>query len=58
MILTLILMVNCISRYHLLYIFRKRKDQVSKKNKMDVIRYLSLGIAPLMGHMSSITHLI
>lgn len=42
---TLVFLVNHISRYHVLYIFRKRKDQTfEQKNKMGVFRFLSLVI--------------
>jgi len=46
MTLTIVFLVNYISRYHVLYIFRKNKDQTLKqKNKMGESRFLSLVIA-------------
>jgi len=46
MTLTIIFLVNYISRYHVLYIFRKKKDQALKqKNKMGEFSFLSLVIA-------------
>ena len=46
MTLTIVLLVNYIRRYHVLYIFRRSKNQALKhKNRMGEFRFLSLVIA-------------
>ena len=42
MTLTIVFLINYVSRYHVLYIFRKNKDQALKhKNKMGEFCFLS-----------------